>query len=254
MKARRIEDSKNYVILEEIEHNPLDDKNHPQGHHHHHHTFSTKLTQASRISRKRILADEEILYVVQSNWKSKGLFRLLPRIEASVIVEKDSRPKVLLRWTQTAKGSFRKISRMSSYTKSKESSTDRDSTSPGKSDSYESGENSSRGSSLGGTLGQFRDVLASGSPIKKFFHVSSLPERSVYSVDESKVFGVRVGRKSSPSSLKGSRDVHSEGETSAALPVEENEEEEENDDDESSSTSTFSRLRKLSFKSWKVWR
>lgn len=113
----------------------MEEKSHSQGHHHHHPFSSSK--SSSRASRKRILADEEVLYVVQSAWKSKGLFRLLPRSEASAIIEKDSRPKVLLRWTQTAKGSFRKISRMSSYTKSKESSTDRDS-SPGKSDSLES--------------------------------------------------------------------------------------------------------------------
>lgn len=116
VKARRLEDSKDYVIVEEMEYNPLDE------HHQHHHCFSTKHSSsaASVLHKKRILGDEEVLYSVQSNWKSKALFRLLPRSEA--IIEKEPRPKVLLRWTQNAKGSFRKFSRMSS--KSKDSSTD----------------------------------------------------------------------------------------------------------------------------------
>lgn len=133
LKARRIEDSQNYVILEEVEQSPRDVI---QAHHHRHH-YSSPSKNLRHVPQKRILADDEVLFDVQSKWTSKGLFRLVPRGEAIAMIEKDSRPKSFIRWAQTAKGSFRKISRMSSYARSKESSTDRDSL-PGKSDSLES--------------------------------------------------------------------------------------------------------------------
>ena len=105
LKARRLEDSKDYVIIEELEFDPLDDdKSQPHhrhayhrvaqestgGHHshgHHHHSHHHRVNQVPTVlTKKRIIADDEILYLVQSNWRSKGLFRMMKRVQAQQLI------------------------------------------------------------------------------------------------------------------------------------------------------------------------
>ncbi|RWS03101.1 1-phosphatidylinositol-4:5-bisphosphate phosphodiesterase epsilon-1-like protein, partial [Dinothrombium tinctorium] len=110
LKARRLEDPKNFVICEEIE---VGDRqaagNEPSG---------SKHRESSQFESKRILADNENVYLAQAAWKGKGLFRLLRRDEICTVESKSSAEmsrgsKAFSMFTRTAKGSLKKLNRFS---------------------------------------------------------------------------------------------------------------------------------------------
>lgn len=237
-----MEEARRYVIVEEVEVTPSAES-------------SSKGRHSSCVMEtKRVLADAEIVYLAQSAWKGKGLFRLVAREEApsshggggkesSSSLEKTEssglKPKALSRLTRTAKGSLKKLNRIGrmASTKSKESSTERES-SPGKSDSLESETNS--------TKAALSAVLK--SPARRAVNIAALPERSTCSVDE-----VKVKKDGSMPNLR--RDVHSEGESETLLQQTESDLVVGVEDPEAKmAISSLSRLKRLSIKRWKVWR
>lgn len=81
------------MIIEELEFDPLDDGKSQPHHRHAYHRVAQESTGGHRgsqvptvLTKKRIIADDAILYIVQSNWRSKGLFRMMKRIEAQMIL------------------------------------------------------------------------------------------------------------------------------------------------------------------------
>lgn len=63
--------------------------------------------------RRRILADEESLYLAQSKWDGKGLFTMITRDEA-LEMDHETRRESIMRIAKSAKGSLSKLTRMSS--------------------------------------------------------------------------------------------------------------------------------------------
>ena len=233
LKARRMEDAKRYVILEEVEFNPTADQSSASSKHGHRHSCI--------VETKRVLADDEVLYHAQSAWKGKGLFRLVLKEDAPApATERELKPKGLARLTRTAKGSLRKLNRIGrmSSTKSKESSTERES-SPAQSDSLESEPGCQP---VGGS-----GLISVPSPAKRAMAKHKKEERSTASVDETVRYGVDRG--TSPTKI--TRDVHSEGESETQL-VAGNQD--NLDPDAKLAISSMSRLKRLSIKRWKVWR
>lgn len=64
--------------------------------------------------RRRILSDDESLYIAQSKWDGKGLFTMVPRDEVSSMLDQESRRESIIRMAKNAKGSLSKLTRMSS--------------------------------------------------------------------------------------------------------------------------------------------
>lgn len=112
MKARRWEDPSKYVIREEIETNAIGTCS-P--------LFSSSAISSATMARgggsnvkikvrRRILSDDESLYIAQSKWDGKGLFTMIPRDEVSGM-DQESRRESIIRMAKNAKS---KLTRMSS--------------------------------------------------------------------------------------------------------------------------------------------
>lgn len=260
-----MEEARNYVILEEVENVSTGEPN----------SSSTSRGDKTRhnscvIESKRLLADDEIVYLAQSAWKGKGLFRLVQRDEApgsnqeASSSSRDMKPKALSRLTRTAKGSIKKLHRISrmSSTKSKESSTERES-SPADSqdgDSHPTAHSHHLATQIVTSVKQLtglghqaitNSTTSVASPAKRALKVSALTERSTCSVDEH-----ITSTKDKKVAALAKREVQSEGETEAsvALPETVAGEGNETDGDEKSAIGSLARLKRLSIKRWKVWR
>lgn len=133
LKARRMEDPKDYVIVEEIETFASGNFNESGT------IIKGRHRDSTAIESKRILEDKENVYRAQANWKGKGLFRLVRRVDAvSMELKESSHSKTLSKLSRTAKGSLKKLNKISrissslSSSKSKDASFDRESTSQSK--------------------------------------------------------------------------------------------------------------------------
>lgn len=240
-----MEDAKKYVIVEEVEFQPALDASG---------AGSSKGRHGSCIvESKRVLKDDEIVYLAQSAWKGKGLFRLvvgeeLPTTVANTWgqganVSRDLKPKVLARLTRTAKGSLKKLHRLSrmASTKSKSSSTERES-SPG---SQESDPSPGRPFAI--------STSVTNSPAKRAVNISALPERASFSVDQ----GRGLVTNSQPNLV---REVCSEGDGESDQQPNDNQSDQfdsqpaADDPEVKQAISSMSRLKRLSIKRWKVFR
>ena len=80
MKARRLEDPRNYILVEEITYISSHD---PPGY---------KPRQGVAKCEKRSLADDECVYQAQLNWKHKsGKFMLTERAHAPEVIPSNSK-------------------------------------------------------------------------------------------------------------------------------------------------------------------
>lgn len=100
VKARRVEDPVNFVLVEELEYPTPVAETTPLG---------SSVRRRGLNRDRRILDDDENVYQVQAQWKAKGWFELRDRAE--VTTEKRKAPK---------SSSFYRLSRLRSSIKSKE--------------------------------------------------------------------------------------------------------------------------------------
>jgi len=118
LKARRMESQQNFVLLEEIE-MENDPGNSGQA--------KCKHRESGLMLSKRILDQQENVYLAQAGWKGKGLFRLVKADEVNLDMiksEASSSPdfsfinsRAFHRMTRSAKGSLKKLNRFSRFSR-----------------------------------------------------------------------------------------------------------------------------------------
>ncbi|RWS26021.1 Phosphoinositide phospholipase C-like protein, partial [Leptotrombidium deliense] len=148
LKARRMEDPKSFILMEEISigDRPVSGSE----------PSTTKHRESSAFESKRILDDNENVYLAQAAWKGKGLFRLVRKDELCCADGKSSQEvsrgsKALSKFTRTAKGSLKRLNKFSKQ-RLKDPSLDSGSADVDSQSNYSSPQTTSQRNSLRGQI------------------------------------------------------------------------------------------------------